>query len=137
MDSSQRGGGRHRDDCGPHAQPLLDQAQGREHVEQHPGSNRQVVPAFGAQAGEHLAGGLDHATGFALDERKTSAEWNRLERQALGIQDRVFVMGQHVKPAMQASYGIAPEKIAVPLMLNRTFGQLLNALTVTTPDRFQ
>jgi glycosyltransferase involved in cell wall biosynthesis len=50
--------------------------------------------------------------GFALTERKTHPVWNRLERQALLIQDRVFVMGQHVKPAMETAYGIAPEKIA-------------------------
>ena len=37
--------------------------------------------------------------------------WNRLERETLLMQDRVFVMGQHVKPAMEAAYGMAPEKI--------------------------
>ena len=51
--------------------------------------------------------------GFELEERKTYPLWNQLERQALLIQDRVFVMGQHVKPAMEAAYGIPPEKIAV------------------------
>ncbi len=51
--------------------------------------------------------------GFALAERKFPAVWNRLEGQALATQDRVFVMGQHVKPAMEAAYGIAAEKIVV------------------------
>lgn len=49
--------------------------------------------------------------GFALLESKTHPLWNVLERQTLHMQDRIFVMGQHVKPAMEAAYGIAPEKI--------------------------
>lgn len=51
--------------------------------------------------------------GFELEERKTYPLWNQLERQALLIQDRVFVMGRHVKPAMEAAYGIPSDKIAV------------------------
>jgi len=49
--------------------------------------------------------------GFELEERKTHPLWNQLERQALLMQDRVFVMGKHVKPAMEAAYGISPEKV--------------------------
>ena len=49
--------------------------------------------------------------GFALDERKTPAVWNRLERETLAIQECVFVMGKHVKPAMEAAYGLAAEKV--------------------------
>lgn len=51
----------------------------------------------------------DH--GFALDERKTYPLWNALERDALLIQDHVFVMGKDVKPAIQVSYGVPPEKV--------------------------
>ena len=51
--------------------------------------------------------------GFALDERKTYPLWNVLERRALSMQDRVFVMGKHVKPALEAAYGIAPAKVTV------------------------
>jgi glycosyltransferase involved in cell wall biosynthesis len=49
--------------------------------------------------------------GFALDERMTYSVWNELERRTLCMQDRVFVMGQHVKPALEAAYGVAPEKV--------------------------
>jgi glycosyltransferase involved in cell wall biosynthesis len=51
--------------------------------------------------------------GFALYERNTYPEWNRLERQALLSQDRVFVMGSHVKPEIESRYDIAPEKLVV------------------------
>jgi glycosyltransferase involved in cell wall biosynthesis len=51
----------------------------------------------------------DH--GFALDECRTHPLWNALERDALLIQDRVFVMGKHVKPAIEMSYGVPPEKV--------------------------
>ncbi len=51
--------------------------------------------------------------GFALDERKTYPLWNVLERRALSMQDRVFVMGKHVKPALEAAYDIAPTKVTV------------------------
>jgi glycosyltransferase involved in cell wall biosynthesis len=49
--------------------------------------------------------------GFALDERRTYAVWNELERRTLCMQDRVFVMGKHVKPALEAAYGVAPAKV--------------------------
>ena len=49
--------------------------------------------------------------GFALDECKTYPTWNALERRTLCTQDRVFVMGKHVKPALEAAYGVAPEKV--------------------------
>jgi glycosyltransferase involved in cell wall biosynthesis len=51
----------------------------------------------------------DH--GFALEERKVDAEWNVLERQTLLAQDHVFVMGSHVKPAIEAAYGLRPERV--------------------------
>jgi glycosyltransferase involved in cell wall biosynthesis len=51
--------------------------------------------------------------GFALEERKPYAEWNRLERQALLEQDHILVMGEHVKPAIERLYGIAPDRISV------------------------
>ncbi|HEY3851303.1 MAG TPA: glycosyltransferase family 4 protein [Steroidobacteraceae bacterium] len=50
--------------------------------------------------------------GFDLLERRTHADWNALEGEALLIQDRVLVMGQHVKPAMEALYGVRPDKVA-------------------------
>jgi glycosyltransferase involved in cell wall biosynthesis len=49
--------------------------------------------------------------GFALDERKTYSIWNELERQAFQAQDRVFVMGAHVKPALEAAYAIPALKV--------------------------
>lgn len=49
--------------------------------------------------------------GVALDERKAYPLWNVLERRTLSMQDRIFVMGKHVKPALEAAYGIAPEKV--------------------------
>jgi hypothetical protein len=49
--------------------------------------------------------------GFALDERKTYSTWNELEREAFLAQDRVFVMGAHVKPALEAAYGIPALKV--------------------------
>lgn len=51
--------------------------------------------------------------GFALDERKTPAVWNRLEQETLASQECVFVMGEHVKPAMEAAYGLAADKVVV------------------------
>ena len=51
--------------------------------------------------------------GFALEERKVDAEWNVLERRTLLAQDYVFVMGSHVKPAIEAAYGLRPEKVTV------------------------
>ena len=50
--------------------------------------------------------------GFALDERMTYPLWNELERRTLCMQDRVFVMGKHVKPALEAAYGVMPGKVA-------------------------
>jgi glycosyltransferase involved in cell wall biosynthesis len=49
--------------------------------------------------------------GFALDERKTHPQWNVLERQTLLEQDHIFVMGSHVKPAIESAYGIPAAKI--------------------------
>jgi glycosyltransferase involved in cell wall biosynthesis len=49
--------------------------------------------------------------GFALDERKIYPLWNVLERRALAMQDRVFVMGEHVKPALEAAYDISSKKV--------------------------
>jgi glycosyltransferase involved in cell wall biosynthesis len=49
--------------------------------------------------------------GFALDERKVHSMWNVLERQALLAQDHVFVMGSHVKPAIEAAYDLPAERI--------------------------
>lgn len=49
--------------------------------------------------------------GFSLDERKTYSTWNELEREAFLAQDRVFVMGAHVKPALEAAYDIPPLKV--------------------------
>jgi len=51
--------------------------------------------------------------GFPLDERRTYPRWNELERRTLIAQDHVFVMGNHVKPAIAAAYGISDEKIVV------------------------
>lgn len=51
--------------------------------------------------------------GFDLDERKTHAEWNRLERGSLVTQDLIFVMGRHVKPAIEMGYGVDPWRVAV------------------------
>jgi glycosyltransferase involved in cell wall biosynthesis len=51
--------------------------------------------------------------GFALEERSVHAMWNVLERQTLLAQDHVFVMGSHVKPAIEAAYELAPERITV------------------------
>ncbi|MEP7311785.1 MAG: glycosyltransferase family 4 protein [Pseudomonadota bacterium] len=51
--------------------------------------------------------------GFQLDERKTYPRWNSLEREALAEQDHIFVMGSHVKPALELSYGVDPDKITV------------------------
>jgi glycosyltransferase involved in cell wall biosynthesis len=50
-------------------------------------------------------------SGFALEEHKVHAEWNVLERQTLVAQDHVFVMGSHVKPAIEAAYGLQPERV--------------------------
>jgi glycosyltransferase involved in cell wall biosynthesis len=51
--------------------------------------------------------------GFALHERKTYPLWNVLERRALLMQDRVFVMGSHVKPAMESAYDLPAGKVSV------------------------
>ncbi len=51
----------------------------------------------------------DH--GFPLQERRTYARWNALERQTLLAQHHVFVMGSHVKPAIEAAYGIPSAKV--------------------------
>jgi glycosyltransferase involved in cell wall biosynthesis len=51
--------------------------------------------------------------GFALHERNTYPLWNVLERRALLMQDRIFVMGKHVKPAMESSYDLPPGKVSV------------------------
>jgi glycosyltransferase involved in cell wall biosynthesis len=51
----------------------------------------------------------DH--GFALEERKVHPSWNVLERQTLLAQDHVFVMGGHVKPAIEAAYRLPRERI--------------------------
>jgi glycosyltransferase involved in cell wall biosynthesis len=51
--------------------------------------------------------------GFALPEKKTHPRWNELERRALLAQDRIFVMGSHVKPEMVDAYGISAERITV------------------------
>jgi glycosyltransferase involved in cell wall biosynthesis len=61
--------------------------------------------------GNLLSKALDDR-GFALIENKTYPHWNVLEHRTLHMQDRIFVMGKHVKPAMEASYAIAPEKIS-------------------------
>jgi glycosyltransferase involved in cell wall biosynthesis len=49
--------------------------------------------------------------GFDLIERKVHPGWNALERRGLLMHDSVLVMGTHVKPALEAAYGIAPEKV--------------------------
>jgi glycosyltransferase involved in cell wall biosynthesis len=49
--------------------------------------------------------------GCALEERQVHPRWNKLEREALLVQDRVFVMGTHVKPAMEAAYRLPPDKV--------------------------
>jgi glycosyltransferase involved in cell wall biosynthesis len=51
--------------------------------------------------------------GFPLDERRTYPQWNALERQTLLAQDHVFVMGSHVKPAIEAAYDIPSAKVSV------------------------
>ena len=65
-----------------------------------------IYTDYGNLMSKTLQGG-----GFALDERKTYPLWNELERRTLGMQDCVFVMGKHVKPALEAAYGIAHEKV--------------------------
>jgi glycosyltransferase involved in cell wall biosynthesis len=52
----------------------------------------------------------DH--GFALSERRVHPSWNVLEREALLVQDRVFVMGAGVRAAMESAYRIPAGKIA-------------------------
>ena len=49
--------------------------------------------------------------GFTLAESKIYPLWNSLERRALLMQDRVLVMGKLVKPALEAAYGLQPEKV--------------------------
>jgi glycosyltransferase involved in cell wall biosynthesis len=49
--------------------------------------------------------------GFALDEYKVHPAWNALEREAFLAEDRVFVMGSHVKPALEAAYRLPPGKV--------------------------
>jgi glycosyltransferase involved in cell wall biosynthesis len=51
--------------------------------------------------------------GFALHERRTYPLWNELERRALLMQDRVFVMGKHVKPALESAYELPAGKVSV------------------------
>jgi glycosyltransferase involved in cell wall biosynthesis len=51
----------------------------------------------------------DH--GFALYERKVHASWNELEREALLVQDRVYVMGAGVRDAMESAYRMPAGKI--------------------------
>ncbi len=65
-----------------------------------------IYTDYGNLMSKTLQGG-----GFALDERKTYPLWNELERRTLGMQDCVFVMGKHVKPALEAAYGISHEKV--------------------------
>lgn len=52
-------------------------------------------------------------SGFKLDERRTLPRWNELESRILRAQDRIFVMGAHVKPAMVASYPVDADKVTV------------------------
>jgi glycosyltransferase involved in cell wall biosynthesis len=49
--------------------------------------------------------------GFTLEESRIYPLWNTLERRALRMQDRVVVMGKLVKPALEAAYGLQPEKV--------------------------
>jgi glycosyltransferase involved in cell wall biosynthesis len=49
--------------------------------------------------------------GFSLEESKIYPVWNSLERRALRMQDRILVMGKLVKPALEAAYGLQPEKV--------------------------
>jgi glycosyltransferase involved in cell wall biosynthesis len=51
--------------------------------------------------------------GFKLVELEPYARWNEMERDAFNTPDRVFVMGQHVKPAIASAYRIAGEKLTV------------------------
>jgi glycosyltransferase involved in cell wall biosynthesis len=49
--------------------------------------------------------------GLPLEERQVHPEWNELEREALLAHDRVFVMGKHVKPALELAYRLPPDKV--------------------------
>jgi glycosyltransferase involved in cell wall biosynthesis len=57
-----------------------------------------------------LSKGLEDR-GFDLYERKAYPLWNALERRALFMHDLVFVMGKHVKPAMETAYGMPSGKV--------------------------
>jgi glycosyltransferase involved in cell wall biosynthesis len=71
------------------------------------GPQRVIYTDYGNLLSKRLAD-----RGFELHERNTYPLWNVLERCALLLQDRVFVMGAHVKPAMESAYQLPPGTVS-------------------------